>query len=303
LPQPENEGSRLESLHGFRILGTACEQAFDDIAHLAALMCDVPVAVIAFIDEQRVWFKAKVGLELDEIPRDDSFCAHAILRSDVLIVPDPISDQRFVSSFLVQQMGIRFYAGIPLITVENYPIGTLAVMDRVPHLLTAEQIDSLQILARRVMGELETSRITNAPLPHPRLHLVAPHRRSVTILIVQNEEILRGLLQRALEGYGFSVLPAANGAEALQWSERHEGTIEIVVTDIDLSDISGFELSRRIRAAHPETKFLFVTGLGDQIPELREYAADILEKPFLPSELLRKVDDIIVQGKDATGTG
>ena len=76
-----------------------------------------------------------------------------------------------------------------------------------------------------------------------------------------------------------------------------------VVTDIDLSDISGFELSRRIRAAHPETKFLFVTGLGDQIPELREYAADILEKPFLPSELLRKVDDIIVQGKDATGTG
>jgi len=301
-PLPENEGSRLESLYSFRILGTACEQAFDDIAHLAALMCDVPVAVIAFIDEQRVWFKAKVGLELDEIPRDDSFCAHAILRSDVLIVPDPISDQRFVSSFLVQQMGIRFYAGIPLITVENYPIGTLAVMDRVPHLLTAEQIDSLQILARRVMGELETSRITNAPLPHPRLHLVAPHRRSVTILIVQNEEILRGLLQRALEGYGFSVLPAANGAEALQWSERHEGTIEIVVTDIDLSDISGFELSRRIRATHPETKFLFVTGLGDQIPELREYAADILEKPFLPSELLRKVDDIIVQGKKATGT-
>jgi GAF domain-containing protein len=150
LPQPENEGSRLESLHGFRILGTACEQAFDDIAHLAALMCDVPV--IAFIDEQRVWFKAKVELELDEIPRDDSFCAHAILRSDVLIVPDPISDQRLVSSFLLQQMGIRFYAGIPLITVENYPIGTLAVMDRVPHLLTAEQIDSLQILARRGYG-------------------------------------------------------------------------------------------------------------------------------------------------------
>ena len=194
---------------------------------MAALMCDAPVAVIAFIDEQRVWFKAKVGLELDEIPRDDSFCAHAILRSGVLIVPDPISDQRFVSSFLLQQMGIRFYAGIALITVENYPIGTLAVMDRVPHLLTAEQIDSLQILARRVVGQLETSRITNAPLPHPRLHLVAPHRRSVTILIVQNEEILRGLLQRALEGYRFSVLPAANGAEALQWNQRHDGTIEI----------------------------------------------------------------------------
>ena len=302
-PLPENESSRLESLHSFRILGTACEQAFDDIARLAALICDAPVAVIAFIDEQRVWFKAKVGLELDEIPRDDSFCAYAILRPDVLIVPDPISDQRFMSSFLVQQIGIRFYAGIPLITVENYPIGTLAVMDRVPHLMTAEQIDSLQILARRAVGELETGRITNAPSPHPRLHLVAPHRRSVTILIVQNEALLRGLLQRALEGYGFSVLSAANGAEALHCSERHEGTIEIVVTDIGLSDISGFELSKRIGAAHPETKVLFITGLGDQFPELSEHGADILEKPFLPSELLRKVDDIINQGNPATGTG
>ena len=62
-PLPENEDSRLESLHSFRILGTSCEQGFDDIAHLAALMCDTPVAVIAFVDEQRVWFKAKIGLE------------------------------------------------------------------------------------------------------------------------------------------------------------------------------------------------------------------------------------------------
>jgi CheY-like chemotaxis protein len=266
-------------------------------------MCDVPVAVIAFVDEQRVWFKAKIGLEVDEIPRDDSFCAHAILQSDVLIVPDPISDRRFMNSFLVQQIGIRFYAGIPLTTVDDYRIGTLAVMDRVPHLMTAEQIDSLQILARRIVGELEARLTTDVPSSHPRLHLIAPHRRSVTILMVQNEGVLRGLLQRALEGYGFSVLPAANGAEALHWSERHEGTIEIVVTDTVLSDINGLELANRIRAQRPETKLLFVAGFGDQFPELREDGADILEKPFLPSELLRKVDNIINQGKDATGTG
>jgi DNA-binding response OmpR family regulator len=69
------------------------------------------------------------------------------------------------------------------------------------------------------------------------------------------------------------------------------------VTDIVLSDINGFELAKRIRAARPETKLLFVAGFGDQFPELREYGADILEKPFLPSELLRKVDDIINQGR------
>jgi CheY-like chemotaxis protein len=266
-------------------------------------MCDAPVAVIAFIDEQRVWFRSKIGLELDEIPRDDSFCAHAILQSDVLIVPDPISDKRYLSSFLVKKVGIRFYAGTPLITLDNYAVGTLAVMDRVPHLITAEQIDSLRILARRIVGELETRRTPDAPLSHPRLHLVAPHRRFVTILIVEDDGNLRELLQRALEGYGFSVLPAANSSEALHWSERHEGAIEILVTDIVLSQLNGLELSMRIRAAHPETKVLFVTGFGDQFPELREYGADILEKPFLPSELLRKVDDIINQGKDATGTG
>ena len=302
-PLPENEGSRLESLHSFRILGTSREQGFDDIAHLAALMCDTPVAVIAFVDERRVWFKGKIGLELDEIPRDDSFCAHAILQSDLLIVPDPVSDKRFMNSFLVEEIGVRFYAGIPLTTADNYPVGTLAVMDRVPHLMTAEQTESLQILARRVVAELETRRTTDAPTSHPRLHLLASHRRSVTILIVEDDVVLRELLQRALEGYGYSILPAANGLEALRWSERHDGTIEIVVTDIVLSDISGFELSNRIRAARPETKPLFVTGFGDQFPELREYGADILEKPFLPSELLRKVDDIINQGKDATGTG
>jgi GAF domain-containing protein len=224
-PLPENEGSRLESLHSFRILGTSCEQGFDDIAHLAALMCDVPFAAVAFVDEQRVWFKSKIGLEVDEIPRDDSFCAHAILQSDVLIVPDSISDKRFVRSFLVEEIGIRFYAGIPLVTVDNHPVGTLAVMDRVPHLMTAEQIDSLQILARRIVGELETRRTADASSSHPRLHLVAPHRRSVTILIVEGNDILRELLHRTLEGYGFSVLSASNGVEALHWSERHEGTI------------------------------------------------------------------------------
>ena len=302
-PLPENEVSRLESLYSFRVLGTSYEQGFDDIAHLAALMCDTPVAVIAFIDNQRVWFKSKVGLEVDEIPRDDSFCTHAILQSDVLIIGDPISDKRFVSSFLVEKIGIRFYAGTPLITVDNHAVGTLAVMDRVPHLMTAEQIESLQILARRIVGELETRRTTNAPSSHPSLYLIAPQRRSVTILIVEDDGNLRELLQKTLGGYGFSVFSAANGAEALRWSERHEGTIEILVTEVVLSVLNGLELSKQIRAARPETKILFVTGFGDQFPEVLNYGTDILEKPFLPSELLHKVDDILNQGKSETGTG
>jgi CheY-like chemotaxis protein len=302
-PLPQNEGSRLESLHSFRILGTSCEQGFDDNLRLATLICDTPIGKIGFVDQERVWLKAKIGFEFDEIPRERSFSAHAILRSDILIVPDPLADATFTNNLLVTEIGVRFFAGMPLITSSHQAIGVISVMDRVPHFMTAEQIDSLQILARRIVAELETRRTINAQSPHQRLHLEPPRHRSITILIVEDNDNLRNLLQRTLEGVGFSVFPAADGAEALRWSEQHEGTINIVVSDIVMPGLNGLELSKLIRAARPETKFLFITGFGDQFPELREYGADILEKPFLPSELLRKVEEILNQGKAATGTG
>ena len=304
-PLPRNESSRLDSLRSLRILGTSGEQVFDDIAHLAALICDTSVAVIAFIDEQSVWFKAKIGLELDEIPRDGSFCAYAILQPDVLIVPDPPSDERFMSGFLVKQIGIQFYAGIPLITADADALGTLAVMDRVPHLMTAEQSDSLRILARRIMCELELRRARETQSPHQRLHLAPSRQPSATILLAEDNDNLRNLLQRTLEGAGFSIFPAADGEEAFRWCEQHDGTIDLVVSDIVMPRPNGLELSERIRAVRPETKFLFMTGFGDQFPELRElikYGTNVLEKPFLPSELLHKVEETLNQGKAATGT-
>ena len=305
LPLPKNESSRLESLRSFRILGTSREQVFDDIARLAALICDTPLAVIAFIDEQKVWFKATIGIELDEIPRDGSFCAYVILQPDVLIVQDPLSDERFMSSLLVKQIGIQFYAGIPLTSDDAHTLGALAVMDRVPHLLTEEQRDSLRILARRMTRELELRRTGGTQSRHLRPHLAHIRQPSATVLLAEDNDNLRNLLQRTLEGVGFSVFPAADGAEALRFCQQHDGTIELVVSDIVMPRTNGLELSERIRATRPETKFLFITGFGDQFPELRElikHGATILEKPFLPSELLRKVEDTLNQGKAATGT-
>ena len=302
---PQDESSRLESLHSFRILGTSREQEFDDLAQLAALICNVPVAVIAFIDGQRVWFKAKIGLELDDIPRDGSFCSSVILQSDVLIVPDPPSDERFMGSFLVKQIGIQFYAGIPLITDDGHALGTLAVMDRVAHLMTEEQSDSLRILGRRTIHELGRRRTREIQSPHRRPLLVPVPRRSVTILIVEDNDNLRNVLHRALEGKGFSVLSASDGAEALRLGHQHDGAIDLVVSDIVIPRPNGLELSERIRAARPETKFLFITGFGDRFPELRElikHGTNILEKPFLSSELLSKVEDTLKHGKAATGT-
>jgi CheY-like chemotaxis protein len=300
LPLPQNEGPRLESLHGLRVLGTSREQGFDDIARLAAVICDAPVAVITFIDEQRVWFKAKIGLALDEIPRDGSFCAYAILQSDVLIVSDPPSDERFMGSFLVEQIGIQFYAGIPLTTDDAHSLGTLAVMDRVPHLMTAEQSDSLRILARCTMRELEARRTRETQSPHQRLHLVPPRQGSITILTVEANDNLRNLLQRTLEGVGFSVLPAVDGADALRLCQQHDGTIDLMVIDIVTPRLNDLQLPQQVRASHPEMKVLVITGFADEFPELRDLikiGASILEKPFLPSELLGRVENVLKEGR------
>jgi CheY-like chemotaxis protein len=305
LPLPQNELPRLESLRNFRILGTSREQVFDDIARLAAVICDAPVAVITFIDEQRVWFKAKIGLELDEIPRDGSFCAYAILQPDVLIIPDPLIDERFMSSFLVKKIGIQFYAGIPLIADDAYPLGTLAVMDRVPHLMTEEQSDSLRILARQMMRELALRRTKETQSPNRRPHLAPLPQRSVTILIVEDNDNLRNLLQRTLETVGFSVVSAADGVEGLRLCQEHDRTIDLLVSDIVMPRLNGIQLSQQVRASHPAMRFLFVTGFAEEFPEVHELlkiGATILEKPFLPSEFLRTVEDTLSQPTAATGT-
>jgi GAF domain-containing protein len=177
---------------------------FDDFARMATIACDTPIAVIGLVDEQSVWFKARIGLELDHIPRDHAFCAQTILQSDILVVLDPLADDRFAGSRLVTETGIRFYAGAPLIAGSDHCIGALGVMDRVPHLMTAEQIGSLQILARRIVHEMELRQGTrNAQSPRQKPHLVIRRQPPVTILLVEDDDNLRELLKRTLEGVGF----------------------------------------------------------------------------------------------------
>jgi len=162
LPLPENEIARLESLRSYRILDTPREQAFDDLARLAAFVCGTPIALISLIDLNRQWFKSAVGWDVTEIPRNASFCAHTILKPDLLVVPETLRDKTFGNSPLATHGGIRFYAGAPLITAEGYALGTLCVMDCVPRGLTEEQTDALQRLACQVVAQFELRRRTTA---------------------------------------------------------------------------------------------------------------------------------------------
>jgi PAS domain S-box-containing protein len=156
LPPPISEQLRLQVLRSHYLLDTPAETAYDDLVRLAAHLCQVPMAVVNLIDERRQWSKAAVGLERFESPRDISFCTHVVDSDAPLVVADTHQDARFADNpFVVGPPHLRFYAGLPLRSPLGVTLGTLAVFDRVPRTLTAEQMRLLEALAQQVMAQLE----------------------------------------------------------------------------------------------------------------------------------------------------
>ena len=160
-PVPDNEDERLEALHRYQIVDTAADALFDDLAILASSICNTPVALVTFLDGDRQWFKARVGTEVQEVPRDISFCGYTILSGDLLVVEDAREDERFNQNpLVVNDPNIRFYAGSPLVTSDGFALGSLCVLDRIPRQLTASQRDALSALSRQVVAQMEYRRNT-----------------------------------------------------------------------------------------------------------------------------------------------
>jgi GAF domain-containing protein len=158
-PMPGNETDRLAALYALDILDSPAEQDFDDIVKLASNVCGAPMSLVSLLDTDRQWFKARIGTDLTETDRDISFCAHAVLGRDLLVVPDATKDPRFADNPLVEQEGgIRFYAGAPLLTSDGYALGTLCVIDREPRRLDIEQLQALRALARQATSQMELRR-------------------------------------------------------------------------------------------------------------------------------------------------
>jgi signal transduction histidine kinase len=159
-PLPENEHDRLIALQSYHIFDTAEEKDFDDLASLAAAICQVPIALITFIDEERQWFKSHVGTSLTENTRDLSFCTYLIAsQDDVMVVPDASLDKRFVDNPVINgPTKLTFYAGVPLVNTDGFALGTLCVIDTEKHTLSPYQEQALKTLANQVVDKLELKR-------------------------------------------------------------------------------------------------------------------------------------------------
>lgn len=152
---PANEQQRLAALRSLKILDTGAEERFDRLARLASRIFDVPIALVSLVDENRQWFKSRVGLEACETSREISFCGHAILDNDIFVVEDASMDERFADNPLVTgDPDIRFYAGCPLRYLDGSKLGTLCLIDRKPRKLSESDRVALRDLAELAENEL-----------------------------------------------------------------------------------------------------------------------------------------------------
>jgi len=153
---PDDEAQRLEAVRRYDVLDSPPDGAFDRVTRLASALLDMPIAIVSVVDEDRIWFKARHGLDVEEVGRDAGLCASAILQAETWVVSDAAVDPRALANPLVAgDFGLRFYAGAPLITADGYRLGTVCVIDRKSRELPPHGEALLADLAAIVVDELE----------------------------------------------------------------------------------------------------------------------------------------------------
>lgn len=251
-PLHPDELKRLEALARYEVLDTQDEKAFDELTQLASNICGTSISLISLVDTNRQWFKSKVGLRAEETSRDIAFCSHAILQEGVFEVPDTALDERFADNPLVTaDPDISFYAGAPLVTPSGHAIGTLCVIDPLPKKLTLDQSNSLKILARQVVSQLEL-RFHNRQLQRMQTEqeqffaLMAHDLRSpfngilgLSKMLTQKSGTMDGqqleVISRAILDSSLNVYQLLD--ELLQWSRNQLGAVNIDLNAVLLSPL------------------------------------------------------------------
>lgn len=299
IPLPPDESQRLESLRQYAVLDTPRDEVFDELTELAAYICEAPIALITLIDENRQWFKSKVGLDISETARDIAFCAHAIHHPELFIVPDAKLDPRFANNPLVlSEPYIRFYAGAPLCTPEGHALGTLCVIDHEPRDMRPDHKRALRILSRHVVTQFEIRRNTQitanlraerdqvlATLQQERAELEQRVQRRTDELLENGRQLtvlmanLPGYIYRVANNSDYTPIFISEGVEQVtgytQWEYLVERTIncgaEIHIEDRELvwqtvqsalESFSPYECEYRIFTKSGELRWVWERGRG-----------------------------------------
>ncbi len=246
------EAARLDALNACSILDTEPDPIYDDIAQLAASICDAPIALVSLVDGYRQWFKARIGVDISETPRSIAFCSHTIQSDEPFVVEDALKDPRFRDNPMVTgEAAIRFYAGVPIKVEGCHRVGALCVKDTRPRTLTESQMRALKTLAAQVSSQLDlrlsVRRLETAwaELVSAKLAAEASSRAKTLFLANMSHEIRTPLT--AIVGFsdlladkGFDPELHTESLETVRSSARH--LLGLVNDILDLSQIDAGEL-------------------------------------------------------------
>lgn len=263
-PVPGNEAERLAELEAYQVLDTASERVFDDVVRLAQSMFEVATSTVSLIDDERQWFKARVGLDVCETGRDAAFCGYAILESEVMVVPDARADERFADNPLVTgPPHIRFYAGAQLTTPAGFNIGTLCIFDPAPRPggFSPQERVHLSMLAGMVMERLVARRL------RLERQQEAEQVRSIA------ERLSSAAVQLEQQAKGLAALAADGG---LRTDAAGQGVRQLVLMGGEVETIlSGVAGDIEHAAGDAETMRATVAGLRSHIEGIGAVASEI----------------------------
>lgn len=244
---PLHELERLRELDQYGIFGTPPESDYDHICRLTADIFEVPIAMINLVARDTVWVKSKIGLEVQDVPRELAFCSHAIQGRDLLVVPDLAADQRFCENPLVatSEGGLRFYAGAPLATPKGYVIGTLCILDRQTRAqFSPKERERLTNLATLVMDRLQKRRLEQLELMTSSLMNAA----SEGIIIVDSTYNTRYWNPAAEKIFGFSGDEMIGKPVTAITTDHADATLLIQALEDAVEGHSGLPLTLATRA-------------------------------------------------------
>lgn len=159
-PLHPREAERLKALNTYGLLGTQPEERFDEIVSLVAQLCGSDTALLSLVGEDLLWFKARYNYAAESGPRDGSFCSHALMHDDVMVIEDAMLDERFNRNPLVTcpSTPIRFYAGAPLMGDDGLPLGVICAIDSQPKQMTDLQMQTLKVMANQIVAQMNLHR-------------------------------------------------------------------------------------------------------------------------------------------------